>query len=358
MLYDVNNGIPEICKKIRFSFVLARTMGIFPFSWTIETERNLTKFDENPYSISLKKSFGGNLWSLLLLIGGFLLMIADILNSINEPRGKIVGTKTVEVAQLINDVVTAIATFILQTIYWSQRNTIAECIMQFSKKNLPMPSWTIDTFILFVFIMLICAPFNCVMYTCYVFKSYSVISKVLMSVKMTVYLCLTLCVAITYRCSLILVTKNLDEVFDRYIATLDENNHGTDDDDNDSVISVVKKCDCIPNRIDSSLGSIDLQPRLSSATASRNTIFMTTKQAVVHWQDLHSAINNYMEYPVTVVIFCLIIWLLVVSFYLLMWTFLTLEGQVLAVLHFVETIIPLFFILNSTHSLSRKVGIL
>ena len=351
-----NDEILGISKKMPFAFRLGRAMGFFPYTWKTE-KQNSAKLDETCYSVSLKKSFGWNVWSVLILTGCLLLMIVDIISSINEPRGKIAGAKTAEVAQLINDVVSATTVSILLIICYSQRSISVEYVMFVSRKNEPFPSWTADATALFIFVMFICAPLNCCMYAGYVFKSYSVISKVTMSVKMIMGFSLNLFVAITYRCNMIHVTKNLEEAFERYLLTPDELNHCNDGDDTDSAIFVFKKTHRIPNTVDSSNGSSETEKKLCPDTKCLNSAFMKTKKDIVHWHQLHAYTNKFLEKPMPIVLFSLIIWILVSSSFILMWSELTLEGQILSVIHLTEATIPLFFILNSTHTLRQKVGL-
>ena len=344
-------------KKLPFLLTVVRALGFFPYTWKTEKQRSSAKLDETYSSISLKKSFAWGVWSVLVLIGSSSLMIVDIASSITEPRGKIVGTKTAEVAQMINDIVSAITVSLLLIISWSQRSMIAEYVMYFSRKNAPFPSWTVDATALFIFIMFICAPLNCFMYAGYVFKSYSVISKVTMSAKMIIGFFLTLFAAITYRCNMIHITKNMEEAFELYLLTADEIYHHDESDDTDSAIFVFKKTYRIPDTKDSSNGSSELENKLYPETKCLNSIFMKTKKDIVHWLQLHAYTNKYLEKKIPIVVFSLIIWILVSSFFILMWSELTLEGQLLSVIHLTEATIPLYFILNSTHILRQKVAL-
>ena len=355
MVNCANDEILGISKKMPFAFILGRALGFFPYTWKTERQPNSSKLDETFYTVSLKKSFGWNVWSVLVLTGCLLLMIVDIISSINEPRGKIGGTKTAEVAQMINDVFSAITVSLTLIICWSQRSISAEYIMYILRKNTRFPSWTADATALFIFVMFICAPLNCCMYAGYVFKSYSVISKVTMSAKIIIGFCLILFIAITYRCNMIHITKNLEEAFERYLLTPDELNHCNDGDDTDSAIFVFKKTHRIPNTVDSSNGSSEIEKKLYLKTKYLNSVFMKTKKEIVHCHQLHAYTNTYMEKPMPIVLFSLILWILVSSFFILMWSELTLEGQLISVIHLTEATILLFFILNSTHTLRQKV---
>ena len=356
-MVNYKNEILGNSKNIFFFFTLMRVLGFFPYTWKTKKQRNSAKLDETRVSISLKNSLGWNVWSLLLLIGCLLLMIVDIISSINEPRGKIVGMKTAEVAQLINDVVSAITVSLTLVICRIQRSMVAEYFMYFARKNAPFPSWTADVTALFIFIMFICAPLNCFMYAGYVFKSYSVISKITMSAKLIVGFYITALVAISYRCNVIHVAKNMEEAFERYLLTPVELNHFNDVDDTDSTIFVFKETHRIPNTVDSSSGASELKKKLYPESKCQNSIFMNTKKDIVHCHQLHAYTNKYLEKLMPLAVFTLIIWILVSSFFILMWSELTLEGQLLSVIHLTEATIPLFFILNSAHILRQKVGL-
>lgn len=108
-----------------------RFIGFLPYSW----KRNRTQGEmKGPETLVFSKSTTWLLWSTFIMIGRFVMMLLDLYWTFKEPRGLLLGYRTLVITQIMFDFVTTTTVIILNFLSWFRGDSLAFLIYNFSQK--------------------------------------------------------------------------------------------------------------------------------------------------------------------------------------------------------------------------------
>lgn len=345
-----------------YHFRILQILGILPFGICMKESKNLPC-----PRITLKPSGFWKIWSFIVMSSVIMMMAIDCYFSITNPRGKNIGYDTMIITHMIYDIITAFTTSHLQYLFWKTSDQLAEIIHLTESVRGSIQSDKV-TFIVLL-ILLPVTILNCSLYgyfymnlistieiTCLIFKTFWV--SVLMMVLGVIYH-RGLFSGTAY---LSKIMQPIDELFKAQTSWKDRFKINHDRNQISSCSGSNQKSDThTPGELYVNVVSTVTENEFefndcSAKDSNMNIDFKCIKMGILRSYCILMDLNGYSGFKLATAMFCLLVWMLTSSFYMVLWHLLATGQKVISFCHATTAIAPLIYLLNSTHCVKRTVS--
>ncbi|XP_047739991.1 uncharacterized protein LOC125179009, partial [Hyalella azteca] len=341
-----------------------RIFGALPFKPKCQDECNGTKNVE--CTVKLQKNKYWESWSAFWTLTILAVMVVDTYYAATDPRGKLVGCKTMVFAHMNCDITTGVTVALLQMIFWRQSDQLAQIWNHVNSLGQKVSLNYAFTAVL-AFIIIFPAAANAIVYILFLRNYTPAISLVAACSKAMLIAFFYLILAIIYHHGmqitgsyLMTVLQPITETFKKEMENRSHriNWHSPNDvENNQTKISNIQPLDYQNTR--STKSEIGKNRRLLLPILVKNawheTELQLMKDEILDAYCLLADIKTYCERPLAVVMYCLIIWLLTSAFYLTLWPVMKIQQRIVGSSHLVVAVVPLFYLLNSNHCLRKQL---
>ena len=387
-------------KKFSYFYGLLRLFGFFPYSWKIG-EKNSSSGSGN---LLLTKSSCWSVYSLVITIFVVFLMTFDAVICFLEPRDASFGFQTMFILHTFYEILTSLTVASLQVVFWCQSDDLTNFVNYYSKQNMNMklaPSTTIYT-LLMLFVL---APATSVILVINM-KLTTSSMLFLVSTKTVLSLYYIIFVGAVYQKNIQYINQQVIDTFESCLIAYQDHKLQCTENEESSDISVMYETSFEDPSTESESfltnqalpQSAMSRPSLSASTNPKRSTFSGVSQSsetrkvsprsmlTPEWASRRSSairpsykqniykfdfskieekileayefqriVNKYIDKPMVISMFCLLIWLVVGIFYCTLWRQMDIMGRSLSVLFLLTSLVPVVYLPNSSNCLAEKV---
>lgn len=333
-------------------YMFIRILGFFPYKWWIELIEDKETGNHIP-TLKLQKSYGWRIWSYFALIFVITTMILDIYYAVADPRGRILGFKTMVIAHMVFDIVCAITTILLQITLWWKSDMIAD-FLKFSESTNINVQWTsLLTSVYFVAYMIVNITSGTLMLPVLIPET-TVISTIVLSIKNLWVNILMFFIGAQYYESMLFLSNQFKDIFE----PLEKKCHNILNGPRSESSSPEKSATAPDNPpITNKISTLSLSQSVDNTPEciSLDTDIGCMQLRVIHLFRMKKLSKAYSDYPLALTMTNLVVYLVMSAFYISLWNSLPWRLQVISLACFLTSVCTISFTLNSTHFYEEAV---
>lgn len=344
--------------------ITARLFGFLPYTWKLIDSK-----DER--YMKFTKSLPWLVWSTFMVTVILALMILDLYWAVTEPRGRIMGYQSLLISQMVFDVITAITVIILDIYFWLKGDLLAYLLYNLTQnmqgKQIQVESRYFKIFrIVDIFTQISSLPliFGINVYVQYE-TNLNDASVLASSIRILCLIASVNFIRLMHATTLDFVKNELRATFQSFKTVSDKNDQGYPE---DGVLNKLrleippeKSGEQITVRMITSFSNSrvsDMAYESHSQTAEVDLVqiqYAEVQDKVLSLFRHLRANSKYLDLPVALAMFCLIICLLVSLFYVTLWTKLEPLARFYSSCLLLAALLPTVAMLNSKHSFNEEV---
>ena len=349
----------EILRSYSTFYAAARLFGVLPYTWIFEDITCPMKGQRAKSEIFVR-SKSWKAWSIVYLLYVTVICALDAIDALRKSR-IVVKFDTLDVFHKMYDVMSSILIVGVQVIYLVKHNEAASLVQGYLQYVVchppPLAKRTKILNQIRGIMFFLIAPMNIAFYmTGLVLSGPFDISFFLFTSKTAIKMTLIYYLTITHYSniefaltSLKQLLKPFDDVFENEEGQMSNFNQW------------VENFKCRKARKISNHGSLqtNYEPKMSDAEILKyldGVDFEKTEEEVVNVFSLCKKCDNYIDKPMSFIMFILMLWILISTFHLTLLPYFPFAFKVVTCINFLTAVIPTFDLLNNTHVFNERVS--
>ena len=301
------------------------------------------------------------LWSVILLIFSIAIAVVDTMYDRDIPRGPFQDSQTLSIVNIIHNSVAGWTLIVLHFTLWFNsdklynlmKNYYKAGLYNFQSKNL------VRTFVIRVSFQFLTVPLNVVAYIyvehMYKSDSFSIFTKTCKIVLLIIFINFTR-----------MAQLNLMDVVNLYITEefrpFSESAAKISTPTARKKTSAKKVSAILDQENEEEYDSIAIfkqstKSPIALQSALEKTDFESLNQKIIESFQLLRLCNNYVDIAIAATMLCLLFWMLISTYYAILWMRLLNPQRFMAFTMFVTSVIPTLSFLNATNDLNVKVSL-